>query len=129
MKVDHIALYVNDLEKMKAFYEKYFHARANQMYHNPKTGLKTYFLTFDNGCRIEIMTKENLNEISKELNNIGYIHLAIQVESREKVDELTKQLENDGYKIISMPRTSGDGYYESCIRDPENNQIEIIAPF
>jgi len=127
MKIDHIALYVTDLEKMKTFYEKYFQAQSNQMYHNPKTGLKTYFLKFENACRIELMTKENLNDIPKEINSLGYIHLAFQVGTKEKVDALTKQLENDGYQIASMPRITGDGYYESCVLDPENNQIEIIA--
>ncbi len=73
MKINHIALYVKDLEGMKAFYEKYFNAKSNKMYHNPKTGLKTYFLSFDNGCRMEIMSKENLNDEKKETNNAGYI--------------------------------------------------------
>jgi lactoylglutathione lyase len=126
MKVNHIALYVNDLEKMKAFYEKYFNAKSNKMYHNNKTGLRTYFLEFQNDCRIEIMTKEKLNNIVKEENNTGYIHIAFSVRGKEKVNELSKQLENDGYKIISQPRTTGDGYYESCVLDPENNQIEIV---
>ena len=126
MEINHIALYVNNLEIMRSFYEKYFNAKSNKLYHNQKTGLKTHFLDFSNGCRIEIMTKENLNKIEKELNNIGYIHIAISVGSRSKVNELTKQLENDGYKIISQPRITGDGYYESCIFDPENNQIEIV---
>ena len=126
MKINHIALYANDLEKMKAFYEKYFAAKSNEMYHNPKTGLKTYFLEFSNGCRIEIMTKENLSNVKKEANNTGYIHIAFSVGSKDTVDELTKRLDNDGYKVISRPRTTGDGYYESCVIDPENNQIEIV---
>jgi len=126
MKLNHIALHVNDLEKMKSFYEKYFDAKSNKMYHNQNTGLKTYFLEFSNGCRIEIMTKPNLNVITKELNNSGYIHVAFSVGSKEKVDELTNKLEIDGYKIISKPRKTGDGYYESCILDPESNQIEIV---
>ena len=69
---------------------------------------------------------ENLNNIIKEINNMGYIHVAFSVGGKNRVDELTKQLEKDGYKIISQPRITGDGYYESCINDPENNQIEII---
>jgi lactoylglutathione lyase len=126
MKINHIALYVNDLEKIKAFYEKYFDAKSNEMYHNQKTGLKTYFLEFNNGCRVEIMTKENLNNIKKETNNTGYIHIAFSVGSKERVDELTKRIENDGYRVISQPRITGDGYYESCVLDPEDNQIEIV---
>ncbi len=127
MKINHIALYVNDLEKMKSFYEKYFDAKSNKMYHNQTTGLKTYFLEFNDGCRIEIMTKPNLNVITKELNNSGYIHVAFSVGSKEKVDELTNELEIDGCKIISKPRKTGDGYYESCVLDPEGNQIEIVG--
>jgi len=127
MKLNHIALYVNDLEKMKSFYETYFNGKANKMYHNPKTGLKTYFLEFEGSGRIEIMNKENLNSVAKELNNVGYIHVAFSVGSKDKVDELTKSLENDGYKVISKPRTTGDGYYESCVLDPEGNQVEIIT--
>ena len=126
MKINHIALYVYDLEKIKLFYEKYFNARANKMYHNIKTGLKTYFLEFDNGSRLEIMSKKDIKIISKELNNTGYIHVAFSVGSKDNVNKITKQLENDGYKIISQPRITGDGYYESCVLDPENNQIEIV---
>ena len=126
MKIHHVALYVNDLEKMRAFYEKYFDAQSNKMYHNPRTGLKTYFLTFHEGCRIEIMTQEGLHDSAKELNTTGYIHISLSVGSKSKVDELTQRFEKDGYTIISRPRTTGDGYYESCIHDPENNQIEII---
>jgi lactoylglutathione lyase len=126
MKINHIALYVKDLEKMKEFYEKYFNAKPNKMYHNQKTGLKTYFLEFENDSRLEIMTKENLNCIVKDPNNIGYIHVSFSVGSKDNVNKLTKQLESDGYKIISQPRITGDGYYESCISDPENNQIEIV---
>ena len=125
MKINHVALYVNDLERMKIFYEKYFDAKSNKMYYNQKTGLKTFFLEFNNGCRLEIMTKDKLNNNKKELNDIGYIHIAFSVGSKDKVNELTKRLENDGYKIISQPRITGDGYYESCVIDPEDNQIEI----
>ena len=126
MILNHIALYVNDLERIKEFYVKYFNAKSNKMYYNQKTGLKAYFLEFSNGCKVEIMTKENLNNVTKELNSLGYIHIAFSVGSKEKVNELTKKLEDDGYKVISRPRITGDGYYESCIIDPENNQIEII---
>jgi lactoylglutathione lyase len=106
IKLNHIALYVNNLEKMRLFYEMYFNAKASKIYHNPKTGLKTYFLEFSDSCRIEIMTKDNLSNIAKELNNVGYIHIAFSVGSKDKVDELTKSLESDGYKIISNPRTT-----------------------
>ncbi len=128
MNINHIAMYVRDLEKMKSFYEKYFSAKSNGGYHNPKTGLKTYFLTFANSeCRLEIMAKEGLADAPREFNHAGYIHLAFGAGSKEKVDALTRQLEGDGYQVISGPRTTGDGYYESCFLDPENNQIEVVA--
>ncbi|QQO07567.1 VOC family protein [Breznakiella homolactica] len=126
MKINHVALYVEDLEKMKTFYEKYFGATANTMYHNPKTTLRTYFLEFADGCRLEIMTKDTIKRIPKDGNAVGYIHIAISVGSRKNVDEITKQLEKDGFTINSQPRTTGDGYYESSVHDPENNTIEIV---
>jgi len=126
MKINHISVFVNDLENIKSFYKKYFNAKSNKQYYNPRTGLKTYFLSFDNDCRLEIMTKEQLNSVEKNPNNTGYIHIAFSVGNRDKVDELTKRLEDDGYKVLSQPRITGDGYYESCVYDPENNQIEIV---
>lgn len=129
MKIEHLAIWTTDLEKMKAFYEKYFDAKAGEKYHNPKKNFTSYFLSFDSGCRLELMTKpeipENLNDIIAEY--IGIIHFAISVGSKEKVDTLTKQLEQDGYKIIGLPRTTGDGYYESVVLDGENNRIEITV--
>ena len=59
------------------------------------------------------------------MNRTGFIHIAFSVGSKEKVDSLTDILKNDGYKVISGPRTTGDGYYESCIVGIEGNQIEI----
>ena len=127
MHIEHIAIYVKDLELMRKFYEKYFKASSNSLYHNPKTGLKTYFLSFGKGSRLELMTRPNLEVSGKSLHSLGYVHLAFKVESKEKVDEITEKLKADGYRVISGPRTTGDGYYESCILDPEDNQIEITA--
>lgn len=126
MKINHIALYTKDLEKLKSFYEKYFNAASNEMYHNPKTGLKTYFLSFEDGARLELMTSPKIEESEKSLYKNGFIHLAFSVGSKEKVDELTESLKNEGYAVINGPRTTGDGYYESCILDPDGNQIEIV---
>ncbi|MGM9986024.1 MAG: VOC family protein [Bacillaceae bacterium] len=126
MKIDHIALYTTDLEKMKEFYEKYFHAKANDMYHNQITGLKTYFLSFRDGSRLEIMTRPTIEMTEPILMRNGYIHLAFSVGSKNKVDELTALLKEDGFTVLSGPRTTGDGYYESCILDPDGNQIEIV---
>lgn len=125
MKIEHLAMYVNDLEKTKEFFIKFFGAEANDMYHNPKTGLKTYFLSFDGEARLEIMSRPEMTDNEKLINQTGYIHLAFKTGSREKVDSLTLELKEAGYKVLSGPRITGDGYYESCILGPENNQIEI----
>lgn len=125
MKIEHIAMYVNDLEAAKNFFIKYFGASSNTVYHNEKTNFRSYFLTFDCGSRLEIMNKPVMEDLEKSPARTGFIHIAFSVGSKEKVDELTARLKSDGYKIISGPRTTGDGYYESCIIGIEGNQIEI----
>ncbi len=127
MKIEHIAMYVKDLEKTKIFFEIYLNARANAGYHNPKTDFRSYFLSFDDGARLEIMNKPQMQDSPKALTQTGYIHIAFSVGSKEKVDELTAKLKEDGYEIISGPRITGDGYYESCVVGIEGNQIEITV--
>ena len=127
MKIEHIAMYVTDLERAKEFFEKYFGARSNNGYHNPTTDFRSYFLTFDDGARIEIMNKPGMDDADKSLARTGFIHIAFSVGSRERVDELTAQMKQDGYEVISGPRTTGDGYYESSIIGVEGNQIEITV--
>ena len=97
------------------------------MYHNATTGFRSYFLTFSDGARLEIMNKPSMQDAEKTNNRTGYIHLAFSVGSKEKVDNLTARLKSDGWEIISGPRTTGDGYYESCILGFEGNQIEITV--
>lgn len=125
MRIEHIAMYVHDLESAKKFFEKYLGASSNDGYHNTKTDFRSYFLTFDGGSRLEIMNKPGMVDTEKGIARTGYIHMAFSVGSRENVDKLTQQLKNDGYEVISGPRTTGDGYYESCIIGIEGNQIEI----
>ena len=127
MKIEHIAMYVTDLERTKEFFEKYFGARSNNGYHNPTTDFRSYFLLFDDGARIEIMNKPEMDDASKSITRTGFIHIAFSVGSKERVDELTAQMKKDGYEVISGPRTTGDGYYESCIIGVEGNQIEITV--
>jgi lactoylglutathione lyase len=126
MKINHIALYTNNLECMKTFYETYFNAAPNQGYHNKNTDLRTYFLSFEDNTRLEIMTRPNLEQSVSSPLSTGYIHLAFSVGSKDNVDRLTSTLEQDGYTVSSKPRTTGDGHYESCILDPDGNQIEIV---
>jgi lactoylglutathione lyase len=127
MQIEHVAMYVEDLEKTKDFFIKYFGANAGERYYNPKTELQSYFLGFDDGARLEIMQKPRVSNVRKELARTGYIHIAFSVGSREKVDELTRRLQEDGYKVVSGPRVTGDGYYESCVLCIEDNQIEITV--
>jgi len=127
MKIEHIAMYVNNLEDVKDFFVKYFNAVANDGYYNSATGFRSYFLSFEDGARIEIMNKPGISEGTKELLRTGYIHIAFSVGSKEKVDELTRQLKADDYKVVSGPRVTGDGYYESCIIGIEGNQVEITV--
>lgn len=126
MKIDHAAMYVKNLEAAKAFFETYFGAAANAKYRNPSTGLETYFLTFDCGARLEIMRRPGLESAAQGPRQ-GYAHLALQVGGREGVDSLTARLKADGYTILSGPRETGDGYYESCVLDAEGNSIEIVG--
>lgn len=125
MRIDHIALYAYDLEGMRKFFEKFFGGKANALYHNPKTGLQTYILSFDDGCHLEIMTRPNITPRNKSEFDEGLIHLSFAVGSKENVDRLTSVLKNNGYETLSGPRTTGDGYYESCVSGLENILIEI----
>lgn len=125
MKIEHIAMYVNDLESARDFFVKYLGGVSNDGYHNEITGFRSYFISFDDGARLEIMNKPAMEDSPKSANRTGYIHIAFSVGSAEEVDRLTKQLREDGFEVLSGPRTTGDGYYESCVIGVEGNQIEI----
>lgn len=127
MRIDHIAMYVNDLENARAFFIKYFGVTSNELYHNQKTGFQSYFLTFPDGGRLEIMHHPEMMDGEKSLRRTGFIHIAVSVGSKDVVDGLTRRLQADGYEVLSGPRTTGDGYYESCIAAFEGNQIEITV--
>ena len=118
-------MYVGDLDAARLFFCRYFGARSNQKYHNPRTGLETYFLCFDDGVRLEIMRRPETVAAEFAPLRRGYIHIAFSVGSKANVDNLTRRLENDGYAVLSGPRTTGDGYYESSVLAFENNIIEI----
>lgn len=123
MTIEHIALWVDDLEGMKRFYKKYFGATAGNLYQNSKTRFNSYFLSFETGCRLELCNKKHLSP--HVVDHLGYSHISISVGSKEQVDRLTQKLVEDGFPLLSGPRTTGDGYYESVIQDPEGNLIEI----
>ena len=127
MKIEHVAIWTNQLEALRGFYERYFNGRCTPKYTNPHTGFQSYFLSFDSGARLELMQMDGIppNANDNQQQYQGLIHLAISVGSQEMVDQLTDQLRQDGYPVIGEPRTTGDGYYESVILDPDGNRIEI----
>ena len=127
MKIEHIAIWASDIELLKFFYIKYFDCKAGNKYINKVKLFESYFLEFDSGCRLELMKKpdipKNLNDIFTQY--LGFIHIAISVGSKIKVDVLTERIREDGYIIVGELRYTGDGYYESCVLDPDGNRIEI----
>ena len=129
MKIEHLALWAKDIEAMKTFYERYFHAQSNQKYRNERTHFESYFLTLASGARLELMQRPDITASNSDPAQevYGYAHLAISLGSEAEVDELTRKLENDGYEIVSDPRRTGDGYYESVVLDPEGNRLELTV--
>lgn len=126
MKIEHLAIWVSDLEASKAFYETYFEAKSGEKYHNATKSFTSYFLSFESGARLELMHRPDISKVFQEGQEaMGLTHLAISVGSKEKVDELTDRLKNDGHVVVGNPRTTGDGYYESVVLDLEGNRLEI----
>ncbi len=124
--ITHCALYVSDIEKTKEFYVKYFDGTANEKYTNSK-GFQSYFIKFKMGASLEVMTHVEL-QVRKAMDKVnGFSHIAFAVGSDEKVREITDILVKDGYELLSPVRVTGDGYYESCIADPEGNRVEITV--
>lgn len=127
MVIEHIAVFYRDLEAARVFFEQYFGAASNTRYENPKTGFRSYFLTFDSGARLEIMSRADVGEGEKQTERTGYSHMAFALGSSEAVKCLTERLRADGFPVIREPRTTGDGYFESCVLDPEGNRIELTV--
>lgn len=125
MFIDHVAIYVNDLEAAKDFFVKYFAAVPGEIYRNEKTGFSSYFLGFENGAKLEIMNRPEIKKEEKPILKSGYAHLAFSLGSKSAVDELTKKLKTDGFEITNGPRTTGDGFYESAFIGIEGNIIEL----
>lgn len=125
IRFDHLAIYALDLENVRDFFIRFFSAQSNAQYHNPRTGLRTYFLTFPDGSRIEIMNRPETSSCPGSPYRAGYAHVAFSVGGKKNVDEMTRLLEDNGFPVLSGPRMTGDGYYESCVSGPEGNLIEI----
>ena len=127
LRIEHVALYTGDLEATRDFFERYFHATSGPLYHNPTKQFRSYFLTFPGGsARLEIMTRSALLP-SASADSLGYAHIAFSVGSPAEVDALTDRLRRDGYAVLSGPRTTGDGYYESVVAAVDGLTIEITV--
>ena len=127
MHVEHIAIWTHDLERLKAFYETYFGGKSNDKYVNAEKRFDSYFLAFASGARLELMQMPTIPKSRDEDQATGYTHLAFSVGSKTQVDALTARLQADGYRIVSDPRRTSDGYYESCVLDPDGNRVEIVV--
>ncbi len=127
MKIEHIAVWVEDLETVRAFYERFFGARAETKYVNLAKQFESYFLSFESGARLELMYKSSIGTAPLKDERSGYAHLAVSVGSKERVKALTEQLRAEGFVIEGEPRLTGDGYFESVVLDPEGNRVEIAV--
>jgi lactoylglutathione lyase len=129
MQIEHLAIWVQDLETMKDFYVNYFEVVHGEKYVNVSTQFVSYFIYFGQGkTRLELMTRPDIQAAAGQRGfGMGLAHFAISVGGRDKVNALTERLRKDNYSIYSEPRTTGDGYYESVVLDPEGNYVEISA--
>ena len=154
MKIEHVAIWVKDIDKVCEFYRKYFGGVVQPIYHNPAKQFTSRFVTFESGARLEVMHRPDIeietgmfhmerlqtedastnsfvdiSEVqqvgSKGAQHLGFTHLSFSVGSKEDVDRLTRQMSEDGIQVVGQPRTTGDGYYESVVLDPEGNRVEI----
>jgi lactoylglutathione lyase len=129
VRIEHVAIWTRDIENLKVFYMNYFGGIAGEKYTNSKNSFESYFIKFDSGARLELMQMPtiplNLNDTDDQY--IGLIHIAISLGSIERVDSLTEELMKAGYSVVSEPRFTGDGYYESCILDPDGNRLELTV--
>lgn len=129
MRLEHAALWTPDLERARAFYAAWFGAEAGAPYHNPRTGFRSYFLTFAGGARLELMQRPDIaprpGDPGRE--TLGLAHLAISLGDEAAVDALTERMRTAGIPVLSAPRRTGDGYYESVVLDPDGNRLELTA--
>jgi lactoylglutathione lyase len=126
IRIEHVGLWVRDIESVAAFYCRYFGARVGPLYQNPRKGFSSRFLTFDSGARLEIMTRADVHERTPA-EQLGLAHVAITIGDEAGVDALAARFIADGLSPDSGPRRTGDGYYECVVRDPEGNRVEIAA--
>lgn len=126
MRIDHIGVWVRDLDAVASFYTRYFDARLGDLYENPRKGFRSRFLTIGEGARLELMTRTDVTGVGKG-ETLGLAHVALVVGDEAAVDALAARLRAEGHAILDGPRRTGDGYYECVVCDPEGNRVEIAA--
>jgi len=129
VRIEHIALWTDDIERLAGFYAKYLGAGVGSLYANPAKGYESRFLTFGSGARLELMRSSTLTPVRYQqgAQRMGLTHLAIALGAERRVDELTQQLREAGFAVLDGPRRTGDGYYESVVLDPDGNRIELTV--
>jgi lactoylglutathione lyase len=126
MNIEHIGVVVSDLEKMKSFYESFFGGKSGNRYKNASKNFQSYFIEFDEGCRLELMKCLPDSNFEKGENTRGINHFTYEVSSQEEVDNKFRTASGFDVKIVENPRWSGLGDYVGTLLDPEGNKIEIL---
>jgi lactoylglutathione lyase len=126
VRIEHVALWVRDIDAVAAFYARFFGARAGELYRNPNKGFASRFVEFPSGARLEIMTRTDVATRAPS-EQLGFAHVAIAIGDERDVDALAARFAADGIAVLDGPRRTGDGYYECVVQDPEGNRVEVIA--
>ena len=130
MTLEHVAIWTNNLEQLRQYYQTFFGAQSNTRYSNPQKKFESYFLSFASGARLELMTRPDIpgnKNDTVQAQHTGIIHLAFGVDTMQAVDEKAQELLAAGFSLLSGPRKTGDGYYEFETLDPDNNRIEVTT--
>ena len=130
MKIGHVAIWTNKLEPLKDYYVKFFNGSSNNKYSNPSKNFESYFISFESGAQLELMSRPDILDNDSENHteqHLGLAHLAFEVANKKMVDEKAKELQNAGFPILSGPRITGDGYYEFETLDPDGNRVEVTC--
>ena len=131
-RIDHAAVWVADLVGVRDFYLRWFSGRSYGAYHNPRTGLRTFIISFDpdatggRGARLELMSRPDIGA-RPESEALGWAHVSFALPGGTDVDELAARARAAGVPVVDGPRRTGDGYYAAVLLDPEGNRVEIVA--